>query len=372
MFIRSRLLLFPWIALLLLLPLQLKAKASPPVDETIPIDITVQSSRDTIAQAKKQSMQDGEKQALYQAMNTLAPGKARSLYKSLRGKDITRFVRSYTVTREVVRSGYYEADVTFRFDKSMLHRLTGTKDKDTPQEGAAGDALLIVPPYDTGGDMLLFDRANLWRAILNNVALEIGQGALVMPFGDPRDEAALTDESIIAPDVQEMARLASRYGTRNVVIAYARSRMFENKPIVEVILRKPGGKKEDERVLQYKARSEDETLDLMLARAARDVSLRLRDDIEHYTLFGDNEQNRIKGLVLRLEYQHGREWRNMRRMLDTMPGLVKLSVGAISTDYAQVTLMYRGTPELIKKALLAQGFTVNTEHDYWLLSHPHS
>ncbi len=340
--------------------------------ETVDINLTVKGTQDVLADSKKQAINEGEKGAFYKALMKLAPKQARDIYRKLRGEDITRYVVSFTIEREVEKAGYYEADITYRFNKPMLEQVIGVDKGIADADGIpTGNGLLIIPPYDTGeADIWLFERENLWRAILNNVALEVGQGLLVMPFGDPRDVTLLSDNVILSGDEETLAQLARRYGTRNVVIAFARSREVDDKPLVEVVLRKAGGKKSEEMVLQYPGRLAEDTLDLLLARAAREVSLKLRESIDDFSVFGVSEADKVKPLVVRAEYGYGRDWRKILETMETLPGLESIEVGAVATHYAQVTLLHRGSQAMVNKAMLARGLNVDTSNTYWVVRLP--
>jgi Uncharacterized protein conserved in bacteria (DUF2066) len=339
--------------------------------ETVDITVTAKATKQSAEEAKAQVLNDSQRTAFYMALEKTAPKQARDLYRKLRGSPLSRFIASFTIGREVQKAGYYEADVTYRFDRSALMGLVGEDQGLNADAGVpTGNGLLIIPPYDPGEKLVLFEPQNLWRAILNKVALEVGQGTLVMPFGDEKDIAILSDETVLSGDPKTLAALARRYGTRNVVIAFARSRVTEKGLLVEVVLRKAGGKKQDEIIKRYKAYSQDDTLDKVLGRAALATSLRLRKSLEEYSLFGTPEDRKLKGLVIRAEYQFGHQWRQIQKMLEAAPGLHHLEVGAVGTTFAQATLFYRGSKSDIQQMLLARNLKVDTSKEYWVVRLP--
>ncbi len=337
----------------------------------IEIPLSVTAKADTAADARKEALVSGERKAFYAALAKIAPTQARDIYRKLRGKDLSQYLDSLTVTREVQRAGSYEADVTYRVNEESIKQFieqekgifAGT-DEEAPPQGAG---LLIIPPYDAGNELLLWERENLWRAILNNVALEVGQGTLVMPFGDPRDISILEDEVIFSGDKQALSTMAKRYGTRNVVIALARSRQEGGKYLVEVTLRKAGAKASEEVTMQYKASDTAETLDMLLTRAARDSAEQLVNASQSFSLFGVKEADKVKPIVMRLEYNTGKQWRDMLGTLETLPGLSSLDIGAVGVNAAEATIFYKGSESMISRSLVTRGFSVDDSKKYWVV-----
>jgi Uncharacterized protein conserved in bacteria (DUF2066) len=346
--------------------------ALPADAETIESKVTVKSTKETAIEAKQAVLAEGEQRAFFMALEQIAPNKGREIYRRVGGANITSFVASFTIDREIQKSGYYEADITYRFDKEKLRGLLGEETSLVKGEDGipTGEGLLIIPLYEVEEKLVLFDPENAWRAILNNVALEVGQGTLVLPYGDKQDVALLDDQAVLTAGRDLLMPMAKRYGTRNVVIAFSKSGKVNGKLQLDVSLRKAGGQAEDATVLHYVAKSAVETLDLLMARAAKDVSLKLRNSLDAYGLFGTSEDKKLKGLVIRAEYANAKEWQNIRKVLESAPQLERLDIGAVGVTFAQVTLFYRGTEALIQRALLAQNLTVDTSNAYWVVRLP--
>lgn len=331
------------------------------------VEVTVKGTRPTQSASKKQALAEGKRQAFYQALLELAPEQAREIYRKLRGKPLDRFIKSIKITNEVRKARYYGADVIYHFDKSKLARVIGA-DRGVRDEAGVpeGEGLLIIPPYDAAGDqLLLFERQNLWRAVLNNAALEIGGGLLVMPFGDPQDDALLTDEVLLTGNKQVLKEMARRYGTRNVVIAQARRRKVEDMPVIEVLLRPAGGSRQDERLLKYKTQDPTETVDVVLRRAARDVASKLNDSLENYSLFGVPPEKRIKHRMVRADYRFGTQWRKILATIESLSQVQHIDIQRLGTTYAILKLSHRGPAAVVKQALEARGLLVNSQRSLW-------
>jgi hypothetical protein len=347
------------------------AKDKQPIP-TLDIKIMVKAEKNDAKAAKEAAIHDGLRQAFFQALMQLAPAQARDVYRKVRGADFMRYVKTYTIDREVAKVGSYEAEVLFRFDRTKLNDVIGIEaGLSESQEDPEGEGLLIIPAYEVGGRALLFEQGNDWRLILNNIALEVGQGALVMPFGDVRDQRTVTFEALLAGDVDTFKKMARRYGTRNVVIATAKAQIEAEQMVVQVRLRRVGGKKEDDVVLQAKDTTATQTLEGLLAKIAQATAVKLQDSISDYSLFGMSEKNKVHTVVLRAEFAHGFQWRYMVDRLQSVPNLVKLDVGAVGVDFAQATLFHKGDVSVIVHYLQQQGLIIDANsYRYWVVQVP--
>ncbi|TAE33110.1 MAG: DUF2066 domain-containing protein [Alphaproteobacteria bacterium] len=342
---------------------------------TVDVMVTVSSSGKTVEEARKKAILAGERQAFYKALVMLSKDKARDIYRSVRNNNLDRYVQSFTVTREVEKPDAFEADIVYRFHHNLMDGLVAVQygmlgqDLSTPE----GDGLLIISVLRNDDVLLTFQEGNQWRSIMNNVALEVGQGLLITPFGDPRDMALLSDEVLIAAEKESLMKVARRYGTRNIVIVTARviePQKTTNPLVVEVGLRKVGESSKNERIVRFKALSPDETHDVLFSRAAREICLQLRASLKDYSLFADEDAEKIKPLVIRAEFRSGRQWRTIQKMLLNIEGVESKALRALSPDFAQMTMMYRGTSDPIKQSLLAQGLEVNDSKEYWVVRLP--
>jgi hypothetical protein len=350
---------------------QAVAKDKQPVP-SLDIKVMVKAEKGDAKSAKEAAIVDGLRQAFYQALLQLAPAQARDVYRKLRGADYMRYVQSYTIDKEVAKAGSYEAQILFRFDRAKLQDAigidTGLADS---LEDPEGEGLLIIPAYRVGDQMLVFEQGNQWRLILNNIALEVGQGALVMPFGDVRDQQTVTLEALLAKDKESFKKMARRYGTRNVVIATATSEVQGEQMVAQVRLSRIGGKKEDDTILQVKENTATQTLEGLLAKIAQATAVKLQATIQDYSLFGMSEKNKVHAIVLRAEFEHGFQWRYMHERLQNVPNLVKLDVGAVGVDFAQATIFHRGNPSIVTHYLQQQGLIINdSTYKYWVVHVP--
>ncbi len=353
------------------------ANAKVEVDKNpdIQIDLKVKADNANAKIAKQTAINDGLKQSFYQAITQLSPKNARAIYRNLvaskKGEaDLTPYLESYTIKSETAKSGVYEADITYVFNKEKLEKIIGIEHGIASDADAAptGEGLLIIPIYEVGGQLLLFEQGNQWRYAFNKVALETGKGELVMPFGDVRDQGVINQQSVLAGEKNSLIQMAKRYGTRNVVIALAKAKIDGAEPFLQVTLYQAGGNVSDAIILNFKANSATETLELLLDRTANEVAIKLLKSIADYSLFGQSEANKIKAIVLRAEFNTGKEWRYMLEGLRNLPNLERLDLGAVGLNAAQATILYKGDANVMRGAMVQRGFEIDDKsHEYWVV-----
>ncbi len=335
------------------------------------VPLSVTANADTLADAKSKALRDGQRKAFYAGLTKFAPKQARDIYRDFRDKDVTSFVPEYKITREVEKAGYYEADVTYAVSdkevKELVKSRQGIFAGEDNDAAPKGNGLLIIPAYDAGGQLMLWERENLWRQALNNSAVEKGKGLLVMPFGDPRDISVLDDTAILTDNMEALKSSASRYGTRNVVISTARLREQNGTPVLEVLLRSAGSGKNAETKKQYTAKAA-ETAPMLIARAADETALTLAESLDKYSLYGQRAEDRLKPLVVRFEYQTGKQWRELQNMFTRLSNVKKVDIGLVGVNRAEVTFIYKGEAGNIKSLFAGQGYQVDTSKDYWVIT----
>jgi Uncharacterized protein conserved in bacteria (DUF2066) len=335
------------------------------------VPLSVSANAETMADAKATALRDGQRKAFYAALTKFAPTQSRDIYREFRDKDVTEFVSEYNITREVERAGYFEGDVTYKVDDAKITEIVKARqgifasdDKDaTPQ----GNGLLIIPAYDAGGQLLLWEAENLWRQALNNSAVEKGKGLLVMPFGDPRDIAILDDTAILTDNMDALKSSASRYGTRNVVIAMATLRNQDTVPVIEVTLRAAGNNKDKEASKQYTALA-GETAGMMLSRVADETAANLSESLESFSLYGQKEEDKRKAIVVRFEYTDGAAWRKTENMFSRIGTIDRVDIGLVGVNRAEVTFIYKGDASSIESFFRSQGYDVDMSRDYWVVT----
>lgn len=335
------------------------------------VTVQVQTKGESALMARANGLREAESAALLKLLQGIYPEKANEVASRVGSENAGQLVKNFEVLREKSTAHEYAAEIRYIFDREKVDRLIAQERGLAPQIDST--ALLILPVWQEDNALLLWEPENHWRFVMSTIAMQEGRGKLVMPFGDPRDAFIIDHETLLAGDRKAMVELAERYGVRNVVIAQARNVAKENAPPeIEVLLRRPGLKsKEEITTVRFKAEPATQTQAQVLERAAQEIARRLAEATTHYSLFADEDAEKVKARVVRAEFRHNREWMQLKRAFDGLSGVEYIDIGAISPRFAQVTFYFRGSDAMIRRALMTRGIEVRDANGYWLLSLPH-
>ncbi len=112
----------------------------------------------------------------------------------------------------------------------------------------------------------------------------------------------------------------------------------------------------------------DETLDDVLARAARATRTRLEEAWKRANLL---RFDREASLTVDVPLDGLDGWLDIRHRLNQVARVRAMKVTAISARLARVDLRYLGNPEQLASALANSGLALSREADLWVLRRQH-
>jgi hypothetical protein len=318
--------------------------------------------------AQRKALAQGEERAFYEVLKARDPQRADLIFSKVTAAQRSILLKSVSVENENARAGRYEADITYVFEESKIKALL------QEQQGVVtdmeGNGVLLLPLYIDGKTFMLWEPENFWRSTLSRQVLERGRGQLVVPFGDPKDAIILPSATLLGNAKEPILQLARRYGTVNVAIVTARLKEMNGKRVAEIRLRRPGQADSEETVQIYTAESHKESPERLLQRAGLGTIEKLLAASTEFSLFAKPESQKLKGRVVRAEFPQWKEWTAIRQKMDGLPGVEFVDIGAISSNYAQLTLYYRGEEKAIEQALAGRGLNISTKGEYWTIALP--
>ncbi len=334
------------------------------------VTVQVETKGESALLARAAGLKQAENNALLKLLQDIYPDKAGDIAARVGPEKAGELVKKFDVVQEKTTAHSYAAEIRYLFDREKIDGLIAEERGLAPEINTT--ALLILPIWQEATQLLLWEPQNNWRHAMSAVALQEGRGKLVMPFGDPQDAFILDHETLLSGDRKAMVALAERYGVRNVVIAQARNMAEEGAPpVIHVLLRRPGAQKEAEpRVMEFKAEPATQTEKELLARAAREIAVALAEATTQYSLFADEDAQKVKARIVRAEFRHNRDWMQLKRAFDDLPNVEYMDIGAISPNFAQVTFYFRGSDAMIRRALMTRGIDVRDSGEFWVVSLP--
>lgn len=321
--------------------------------------------------AQEKAIDYAQKRAFFLALYELNPEKAQSIATSLEEETLLRYIRGYEIVQDRTIGNRYQAQFKVSLSDVQMRQLA--TDDPLAYVGSTAprpNSMLIIPVLDNGTDLLLWDGSNVWRSIWNSVALERGEGLLVMPFGDPTDVSWVNNKDVLSSNFESLEPWLGRYGTNTaaeVLVTYA----LERDPIaVDVAVRYIDPEHEFTRNYTFEAANKEDTPELLLIQAASRIAEEIKD--EAYKR-GEKQQMAKSGVqqqAVRFYFQRLPEWVHIREKVKKVPNLLKVHVTQIGVNHADIDLHHSMTPEMLKRSMEVRGFIVETDSTPWRVSAP--
>lgn len=350
---------------IILFPLQLLAEEAI-VNSQVEVDVVGKDPVD----AKGQAMAKGEVDALTDLLNKLAPsGMTLDILATLDARKINKMVKNNEVLDEKITGNRYHANLMIGFDGNELSDLINKASTEaTDKKSSAVGSFLIIPIYQLeSSNASLWDGENPWLDIWKNVALEVTSGDIIVPYGDSNDSNILNVQNYEAVTYSSLVPMTIRYGVSDIVILNAK---LTNKPdlMVTVTKRRIARGRNELNVLTYRA-DPQETRDLLLSRAARDVIYGLQhkksEELSTIQNVRGGERNKLMMLASISTLD---TWTKLREKLSALPMVDKVEVLTISARQVDMVLHYRGSAESLARGIEAQQIKLVQNKDYWVVS----
>jgi hypothetical protein len=219
---------------------------------------------------------------------------------------------------------------------------------------------VVVPVYRTAERVVLWDEPNPWRAAWAS----LGGGGLVplvVPPGDLGDVQAISAEQALAGSSEAMQALGTRWRSPDVMIAAA-SLAAGGKSIDVALHVNPGTPKPFD-TLSYKL-AEGETIDSMLARAARDIGRAIDTVHKQPNLLQFDRAGSLSTLVPLAGIE---DWLMVRDRLGRVPQVRRWELVSLSRSEAALVLHIVGDHEAVKGALANAGLMLEWGDGFWTM-----
>ena len=328
----------------------------------VAIDITAADA----AEAGAQAVAVGQRRALERLFQRLIPVSEQPRLPVLDDDAITELVRGFEVADEQVAPDRYIASFTFHFKPNGISRLL--RDHAVPYAVTQSRSLLVLPLYRTGGELLLWEDGNLWRAAWANLPLADGLIRVVAPIGELADLVLIDAHQADSGNSAQLAEIADRYSAAEVAVAEAavsRDPLFQA-PTVRVALRR--FHKQGVRIGggAYSGLASD-GLDAVLAIAAKATRTQLEEEWKEANLLRFDHEG---SLAVDIPIADLADWLDIRGRLVDLALVRKAEIAALSPQFARVILHYLGDVRHLAGALGYSGLELVHEGDLWVLRRP--
>jgi len=328
----------------------------------VAVDITAASA----AKAKAKAVRVGQRLALTRLLRRLTPKSDHARLPTPDDNAITDLVQGFEVAGERVAPGRYIASFTFGFKPEAVGRLL--RFNGIPYAQDPSPPVVVVPLYRRGDTVLLWEDGNLWAQAWADLPPADGLVPVVVPFGELADMAAIDANRALAGDRDALAALATRYDAGEAVVVEATiSRAASDQaPTVTVTTRRQTDTGVEIGGGRFAGMAGDDlaTVLRVAARATRD-GIEETWKAEHLLRF-----DREGSLSVDISIDGLADWLDIRGRLERLALVRKVSIIALSTSFARVTVDYLGDARQLAGALARDGLALRREADLWILSRP--
>lgn len=354
--------------LLLLVAGSARAQAPAPAsDDPYTTTVTVDATADNVVHARDKARLDGQRKALAQIADNLAGGAGKGKLPNLTDKQITDMVVSFEVANERMTTVRYTADYTYHFRPSDVQRVLAKAGVAPPAAGTAaaanGKPELVLPVYQIGAQATLWDDPNPWR---DAWALRNGAGDhLMLPLGDVTDLSAIDADKARDGNGEALAAIGKKYGTDDVLVAFA---------TVRGPAANPSGL--DISVKHYRAGqlvdTHGQSLDANPGEAPADF---FRRAVQATAGAIDSNWQGIAAqptqqgtLTVAVSITGLDDWLKIRERMSTLPAIRSIELRSLSRQEATIDVAYTGDTDQLAAALKSLNFDLVKGDPVWRLS----
>ncbi len=332
-------------------------------------DITVDVSETgtNATEAKSRGLNRAQQTAFYQLLQQVAKGRELELAKRTPPQQVPHFISRFDILEERSLATTYTAKIRYSFNEKAVRKLMSDAEGLAPE--ITGNAILVIPLYDDGTGVMLWEGGNRWRSIFNKAALEKGGDDLLVPYGDKKDMLLLDTKNVFTKEKDIFVKMAERYGAKNIVLVLAHLVEQEQGPAtLEIILRRATADKSEDTHIHFKPEGEEDS-EALLRRAANKIALQLASSAETFALDYSPDQ-KLKAQVIRVEFAYPGQWLKLKQALENLAGMEYSAIGAAGPNFTQMILYYRGPQSALQQTIAAKGLSVQADKEFWVVTLP--
>lgn len=325
--------------------------------------VAVDRTADTAAAARELALVDGQRHAFERLMARLVPAGALGV-PALDNSGIGTLIRDFDVAEEKTSSVRYLATLTIRFKpRAVRSLLRGAR---VPFAETPSKPVLVLPLFDFGGELLLWDDPNPWREAWYAAPANDGLVPLVVPYGDLQDVADIDAAQALEGNEERLALIGTRYGVARTMVVLARLAVddMQGSTTLGVTVSHFGGATPEPTTIRQFAAAPGEREEDLLVRAVTAISQGVeaswkRDNLLNYDL--------ATSLVAVVPLGGLADWIEVRRRLLGVAVVMGVEPITISRRSVRIDLSYLGDEARLAAVLQAEGLSLVREPLDWML-----
>ena len=359
-----------YIALFFVMPFLALAQEEPPAKPALKTDgiytmtdIEVEARGKTALEARQLAFASGQKLALQRLVMKLSSSENAPDLSNLTEQQISEMVSGVQVMpdTEKIYEGNYRAKLIVYFKPEPVRSLltqVNTRLSETPSK-----TLLLVPVYQKGSDVYLWEDTNPWKQVWSNPDLKNSMHKLVLPLGDLSDIQTLTKEDIAQQKLSALQSLATKYNTQGIVVVQAMPSDSENKSLVINLSNYDFSNRVDVKTVTL-PNPKGGDLEALFPEAAKKVLSSIHEGWKEKGMVDVNEKNFIKLVIPLRDLQ---EWVHLQGVLKSTPNVIQFEPLSLSPMEAVIKLWFYGTVKQLNVGLTARNVEAVQSYDGYML-----
>jgi hypothetical protein len=319
--------------------------------------VKVDATADSTAKARETARIEGQRRAFAAMVERFSGGNPPAKLPKLDDNAIAALVDSFEVANERMSAVRYVADYTFHFRPAELRRVLGNAgiaaaaaaDRPVPAADLSAKPVVLVPVYQSGGQLLLWEDPNPWRDSWERQPASGGPAKIVVPLGDAGDIAAIDAAKARAGDAAALAAVARNNGADDAVVALAAIRGAADKPTgLDVTLQRyRAGRLVETRSDALAARASDSAGDL-LGRAVAAITGDFGTGWKKETAAVPDQAGSLTAV---LPISSLEDWLRARERLGAVQAIRQVALVSLSRQEATIEIGYAGSIDQLKEGL---------------------
>ena len=318
-------------------------------------NVRVDATGEGSAQARDVAIANGRRVAFEQLMQRLTRREDWNNLPVVPDDQLNNLVLGFQVGEEQTSSTHYIAKVTYSFKPAAIRSLL--RQAGIPFSEARAKPALVLPVLETQGSAVLWG-TNPWLAAW--AARDLGDDLvpILVPLNDLGDAGLISADQAKTATWSQVSAIAQKYGLDRVLIADA----------------SPGASGTNVALRQLSATA-DSSMQFSVPNgadpsAALDLAVggalsRLYDEWKAATIVRFGQEN---SLVASVWFNSLQDWLTIRRRLGQAPTVTTVDVLGISSQGAEVRLLYAGTTDQLKITLEQISLELTNQGASWTIA----
>lgn len=327
-------------------------------------NIAVDVKAATAADARTQALAQGERRAFYTLIQRLTLSSDQERIPEFSRDDIAAYVHDFSVAEEKASSVRYIARLDYRFKPDEIRRLL--RAYNVPFAETRSKPMVILPVYEVGATVVLWDEPNPWRDTFARRNAPIGLVPLILPLGDLMDISTAGAAEAMAGDIVKLDSIAARYRAAGAIVAHNNLTLDNTtgRQMETVTLLRPADPFPPEsRTFSY-LQNEGESIAALTVRVAEATVQRIENLWKQRNLIS---QGGTGVLAVTIPITGLADWLAMKDQLGRIGIIRRAEIVLMSREQVRVNVHFAGDAEQLMTALEQANLSLLQEAGEWVV-----